>query len=121
MSETEDHDEQPLAIPTEGADGGIDKVHVDELHVRDRVILQTAEGSYLLTVGKNSHCILSSDTPSKTIGQILLRGGTNADVTEYTPNRIFVGGRLAYAVDEGDSSLVTTPVIESLDYEPGLR
>lgn len=121
MSETEAHNEQPLAIPVEGADGRTDKVHVDELRLRDRVILQTAEGTYLLTVGKNSHCILSSDTPSKTVGQILLRGGTNADVTEYTPNRIFVGGRLAYAVDEGDASLLTTSVIEALDYEPGLR
>lgn len=107
------------AIPHEGA--GAEKIHVDALRLRDRVILHTAKNTYVLTVGKNSHCILSSTNPSAKVGQIILRGGTNADVTEYTPNRIFVGGRLAYAFDEDASELVTTSAIESLVYEPGLR
>jgi hypothetical protein len=98
-----------------------DKIHVDSLRVRDRVVMRTSECVYLLAVGKNSHCILNSTNPSEKSGQIILRGGTNADVTEYTPNRIFVGGRLAYVFDEEASSLVTTSVIESLAYEPGLR
>lgn len=120
MSDTESH-EGHQAVPSQRPDGAAGKVHVEELRPRDRLILQTAEGEYLLTVGKNAHCILSSEIPSKTVGQILLRGGTNAEVTEYTPNRIHVGGRLAYAAGEGDSSMETTPVIESLEYEPGLR
>ena len=98
-----------------------EKIHVDALRVRDRVILQTSKSTYVLTVGKNSHCILSSTNSAAKVGQIILRGGTNADVTEYTPNRIFVGGRLAYAFDEDASELVTTSPIESLVYEPGLR
>lgn len=63
----------------------------------------------------------NSTNPSAKVGQIILRGGTNAEVTEYTPNRIFVGGRMAYAFDEEASELVATPVIESLVYEPGLQ
>jgi len=107
------------AIPREEA--GVEKIHVDSLRLRDRVILHTSKSTYVLTVGKNSHCILSSTNPSAKVGQIILRGGTNEDVTEYTPNRIFVGGRLAYAFDEDASELVTTSAIESLVYEPGLR
>ena len=98
-----------------------DKIHVDSLRVRDRVALRTSECRYLLTVGKNSRCILTSTNASEKSAQIILRGGTNAEVTEYTPNRIFVGGRLAYVLDEEAASMVTTPVIESLAYEPGPR
>ena len=90
------------------------KIAVDGLKPRDRVTMQTSRGSYYLTVGKNHHCILASTNASEKVGQIILRGGTNADVTEYTPNRIFVGGRLAYAFDEETSELITTPVIESM-------
>lgn len=104
-----------------GPEGRIEKIAVDLLRVRDKLVLQTARGSYRLVVGKKLHCILSADCPSAKCGQIILQGGTNADATEYTPNRIFVGGRLAYSFDEKDSSLVTTPVIDSLSYEPGLR
>lgn len=107
----------------QSGDGQFDanKIHVDTLRLRDRVIFQTAKGTCLLTVGRNSHCILSSDPMPKKCGQIILRGGTNAEVTEYTPNRIFVGGRLAYAFDEADASLVTTSVIESFVYQPSLH
>ena len=120
MSETE-ASREPRAAPLELGQQGVEKVHVDALRLRDRVTLQTAKGTYLLTVGRNSHCILSSDALPDKSTQVLLRGGTNAEVTEYTPNRIFVGGRLAYALDEADSSLVTTAVIESLAYEPAPR
>lgn len=118
MSDESSPDEIQAILP-EGSE--TDKIHVDALQVRDRLVLRTSECTYLLTVGKNSHCILNSTNPSGKSSQIILRGGTNADVTEYTPNRIFVGGRLAYAFDEEASALVTTPVIESLVYEPGLR
>ena len=120
MSETEGNPE-PHATPQDRRRHGAEKIYVDALRPRDRVTLQTAKSCYLLTVGKNSHCILSSNPMPDKSGQILLLGGTNAEVTEYTPNRIFVGGRLAYAFDEADSSLVTTAVIESLVYEPALR
>jgi hypothetical protein len=121
MSETETSSEL-TAGPLEVGRSAPVKVHVDALRPRDRVILQTAKGSFILTVGRNSHCILSSPAfQNKKTSQIILRGGTNAEVTEYTPNRIFVGGRLAYAFDEAESSLVTTSVIESLQYEPALR
>ena len=118
MSDERAPDEIQTILP----EGSVtDKIHVDSLRVRDRVVLRTAESTYLLTVGKHSHCILNSTNRAEKSGQIILRGGTNADVTEYTPNRIFVGGRLAYVFDEEASSMVTTPVIESLVYEPGVR
>ncbi|MFA7344657.1 MAG: hypothetical protein WC003_10155 [Terrimicrobiaceae bacterium] len=120
MSESRPPDETE-ATPAEGTQGMTQKVHVDSLLVRDRLVFQTADGTYVLTVGKNSRCILNSSSPSKKGGQIILRGGTNAEVTEQTPNRIYAGGRLAYTFDEGDSTLVTTPVIESIVYEPGVR
>jgi len=118
MSDESAPDEIQTILP----EGSVtDKIHVDALRVRDRVVMRTSESTYLLTVGKNSHCILNSTNPSEKSSQIILRGGTNADITEHTPNRIFVGGRLAYIFDEEASTLVTTPVIESLAYEPGLR
>ncbi len=118
MSDERAPDEIQAILP----EGSVtDKIHVDALRVRDRVVMRTAKSTYLLTVGKNSHCILNSTDPLGKSSQIILRGGTNADVTEYTPNRIFVGGRLAYVFDEEAASLVTTPVIESLAYELGLR
>ncbi len=97
------------------------KVDVESLRLRDRLVFQTASSTYTLIVGKDLHCILVSSNKSARGGQVILRGGTNADTTEYTPNRVFVGGRLAYAFEEDSSSLVTTPVIDSIVYEPGLR
>jgi hypothetical protein len=114
----------PASIPSEmaspiSAPAGItlQKISVEELKVRDRVILLTAKGTYFLTVGKKGHAILSSTNSTAQAGQIILKGGTNADVTEYTPNRIVLGGRLAYAFDEETLELITTPVIDSLAYE----
>ncbi|MBE2205103.1 MAG: hypothetical protein IAE94_12275 [Chthoniobacterales bacterium] len=98
-----------------------EKIHVDSLRVRDKVILRTAKSTYVLTVGKNSHCILSAANIPAKVAQIILRGGTNADATEYTPNRIYVGGRLAYAFDEESTDMMTTSQIESLSYEPATR
>ncbi len=97
------------------------KIHVDALKMRDRVYFSTAKASYQLTVGKNSHCILSSPDSSTRVGPIVLKGGTNADVTEYTPNRILLGGRLAYTLEDEATEMTTTPVIESLRLEPGLE
>lgn len=108
-------------IPFVHSTGTIEKINVDTLRVRDLIVACTAGSTYQVIVGKNLHCILTSSNKSARGGQIILMGGTNADATEYTPNRIFVGGRLAYAFEEESSSLVTTPVIESLVYEPGLR
>lgn len=96
----------------------LQKISVEDLKVRDRVIFLTAKGTYFLTVGKKGHAILSSTNSTAQAGQIILKGGTNADVTEYTPNRIVLGGRLAYAFDEEALELITTPVIDSLAHEP---
>ncbi len=105
-----------VTSPQELPSGVIEKISVDSLELLDRLVFHTANSTYTLTIGKDLHCIINSTNPGAKVGQIILRGGTNADVTEYTPNRIFVGGRLAYAFDQDATALVTTSVIESIDY-----
>lgn len=112
--------EAPQIVPFGDPMNTIEKINIDSLRVRDRIVAHTASSTYHVAVGKNLHCILSSTNKSTRGGQIILMGGTNADATEYTPNRIFVGGRLAYSFEQESSSLLTTPVIESLVYEQGL-
>ncbi|MFZ4778306.1 MAG: hypothetical protein ACOYM3_23290 [Terrimicrobiaceae bacterium] len=106
------------AKPIELSESRMEKIHVDSLQLLDKIFFYTAKSTYTLTVGKDLHCLLSSTNPESKVGLIILRGGTNEDVTEYTPNRIFVGGRLAYAFDQDDTALVTTSVIESIAYKP---
>jgi len=110
-------EKNPIGIP----ESGVEKINVDSLRLLDKLVFQTAKNTYALTVGKDLHGILSSTNPSAKVGQIFLRGGTNADITEYTPNRIFIGGRLAYAFEKDTPELITTSVIESIAYEPGPR
>lgn len=102
------------------AEAGVDmpKLDVESLRAGDRIAMKTVDDvSYLILVGRSGHAImLASDDPPPAL-HILLQGGTNADSSEYTPNRIHVGGRLAYAFSAGDESLHTTPVIQSLSWD----
>jgi len=106
---------QPLA-----AEAGVEmhKLDVESLRAGDRIGMKTVDGvSYLILVGRSGHAImLASDDPPPAL-HILLQGGTNADSSEYTPNRIHVGGRLAYSFSAGHESLHTTPVIQSLSWD----
>jgi hypothetical protein len=107
------------AEPVSSVDGAeVLKLDVESLRAGDLLGMQTADGvSYRILVGKSGHAILlASDDPPPAL-HILLRGGTNADSSEYTPNRIHVGGRLAYAFSANDESLHTTPVIQSLSWD----
>lgn len=110
----------PEATKPIAAEAGVDmpKLDVESLQAGDRIGMQTVDGvSYLILVGRSGHAImLASDDPPPAL-HILLQGGTNADSSEYTPNRIHVGGRLAYSFSVGDESLHTTPVIQSLSWD----
>lgn len=105
----------PLLI---GAGVEVLKLDVESLRPGDRIGMQTAdEVTYQILVGRSGHAImLASDDPPPAL-HILLKGGTNADSSEYTPNRIHVGGRLAYAFSDSDESLHTTPVIQLLSWD----
>jgi len=94
------------------------KMDMDSLQPRDVITMQTVDGvSYRILVGANHTAIfLASDNPPPAL-KIIIKGGTNADSSEYTPNRIYVGGRLAYAFSDTDQSLHTTPVIISLNWD----
>lgn len=104
------------------ASGGknVEKLDVESLHARDNVEIRTSEDVvYAVCIGKNLHAILTSSNKQARALQIIICGGTNADSSEYTPNRVFVGGRLAYTFEKDSTTMLTTPVIAAMSYLPG--
>ncbi len=94
------------------------KLDIDSLQARDVITMETEDGvSYRILVGMNHRCVfLASDDPPPAL-EVIIKGGTNADTSEYTPNRVYAGGRLAYAFSETDQALHTTPVITKLSWD----
>jgi len=113
--------ETPPGDPSQATGGkSVDKLDVESLRARDNVEIQTAENVvYSVCVGKNLHAILTSTNKQARALQVIICGGTNADSSEYTPNRVFVGGRLAYTFEKDSTTMLTTPVIASMSYLPG--
>lgn len=110
--------QDPAAPLPSGGGVEVPKLDVESLQAGDRIGMQTADDvSYQILIGRSGHAImLASDQPAPAL-MILLKGGTNADSSEYTPNRIHVGGRLAYAFSASDESLHTTPIIQWLGWD----
>ena len=105
----------PSGIPAPGAP--VEKIDVDALRARDRIEIVTVEGAvYSVFVGKHLHAILTSSNKQARALQVILCGGTDSESSEYTPNRIFSGGRLAYTFEKDTNSILTTPVIQSMTY-----
>lgn len=99
---------------------GVEKLDVESLHARDNVEIRTTEDViYAVCIGKHLHAILTSSNKQARALQIIICGGTNADSSEYTPNRVFVGGRLAYTFEKDSATMLTTPVIAAMSYLPG--
>lgn len=113
--------ETPPGDPSQATGGkSVDKLDVESLRARDNVEIQTAENVvYSVCIGKNLHAILTSTNKQALALQVIICGGTNADSSEYTPNRVFVGGRLAYTFEKDSTTMLTTPVIASMSYLPG--
>jgi len=112
---------QPVACQASGGKS-VEKLDVDSLHARDNVVIRTTEDVvYAVCIGKNLHAILTSSNKQARALQIIICGGTNADSSEYTPNRVFVGGRLAYTFEKDSTTMLTTPVIAAMSYLPGPR
>lgn len=105
-----------------GAEHRTEKIDIEALQARDVIEIQTdGDVVYSVYVGKKLHGILTASNKKGSALYIIICGGTSADFSEYTPNRVFVGGRLAYSFEEGSPTILTTPVIESLSYRPAQR
>lgn len=111
----------PSAVSSTALAGeSVGKIDIESLRARDHVEFRTPDDViYTVCVGKNLHGILTSTNKVAQAFHIIICGGTNADSSEYTPNRVVVGGRLAYSFEKDAESVLTTPVIASMTYKPG--
>lgn len=97
----------PVSPPTVQT---IQKLDLDLLGNGDKVVLRTANSTYNFEIRENYCCKVTPSKPSARTGDAVLMGGTNADASEYTPNRIDVGGRAAYQFADEDSAILTSAV-----------
>jgi len=91
----------------------IQKLDLDLLGSGDKVVVRTANTTYNFEIRDRHSCKVIPGKPSARTGEATLMGGTNADASEYTPDRILVGGRVAYQFP-GEESAVLTSVVESI-------
>jgi hypothetical protein len=89
------------------------KLNLDLLGAGDKVVLRTANSTYNFEMQEHHLCKVVPSKPGARSGDAVLMGGTNADASEYTPNRIHVGGRAAYQFSDEDSAILTS-VVESI-------
>ena len=91
----------------------VQKLNLDLLENGDKVVVRTANSTYNFEMADHHLCRVIPGKPSARSGEAILMGGTNADASEYTPNRILVGGRAAYQFADEDSAILTS-VVESI-------
>ena len=91
----------------------IRKLDLDLLGNGDKVVVRTANSTYNFEMGEHHSCKVVPGKSSARTGEALLMGGTNADASEYTPDRILVGGRVAYQFPDEESAILTS-VVESI-------
>lgn len=89
------------------------KLELELLGSGDKVVVRTANTTYSLEVLEGTKCRLTPGNPKARSGEGDIAGGTNAEATEYTPNRLFVGGRMAFLFN-GDQEAMLTSVVESI-------
>ncbi|MFA7345112.1 MAG: hypothetical protein WC003_12485 [Terrimicrobiaceae bacterium] len=88
----------------------LQKLNLDLLGSGDKVVLRTANSTYNFEMGENHFCKVVPGKSSARSGEAVLMGGTNAEASEYTPNRILVGGRAAYQFPDEESAILTSAV-----------
>ena len=91
----------------------VQKLDLDRLGNGDKVVVRTANSTYNFEMGDRLSCKVIPGKSSARAGEATLMGGTNADASEYTPDRILVGGRVAYQFPDEDSAILTS-VVESI-------
>lgn len=108
--------ETPVAPPAPPAPSSpptvqsIPKLNLDLLMNGDKVVVRTANSTYNFEIADHHCCRVVPSKSTSRSGDAILMGGTNADATEYTPNRVFVGGRLAYQFPDEESAILTSLV-----------
>ena len=91
----------------------VQKLDLDALGNGDKVVVRTANSTYNFEMGDRHSCKVIPGKSSARTGGAILMGGTNADASEYTPDRILVGGRVAYQFPDEESAVLTS-VVESI-------
>ena len=91
----------------------VKKLNLDLLDKGDKVVVHTANSTYNFEMRDRHSCMVTPSKSSARTGEATLMGGTNADASEYTPNRILVGGRAAYQFPDEESAILTS-VVESI-------
>ena len=91
----------------------IQKLDLDLLGNGDKLVVRTANSTYNFEMRDRHSCKVIPGKSSARTGEAVLLGGTNADASEYTPDRILVGGRVAYQFP-GEETAVLTSVVESI-------
>ena len=91
----------------------VQKLDLDLLGSGDKIVLRTANSTYNFEMGDHLHCKVIPGKSTARSGDAILMGGTNADASEYTPNRLLVGGRAAYQFPDEEAAILTS-VIESI-------
>lgn len=88
----------------------VQKLNLDLLGSGDKVVVKTANSTYNFEMADHHLCKVIPSRSSARTGEAMLMGGTNADASEYSPNRILVGGRAAYQFADEDSAILTSAV-----------
>ncbi|MEI6492895.1 MAG: hypothetical protein WCO94_10135 [Verrucomicrobiota bacterium] len=91
----------------------VQKLDLDLLRNGDKVELRTVNSTYNFEMREHHLCKVVPSRPDAKNGDAVLMGGTNADASEFTPNRILVGGRAAYQFPDEESAVLTS-MVESI-------
>jgi len=98
----------------------VEKLKFELLSPGDKLVVKTANSTYNFELARDFHCKVVPSKASARSGEAILMGGLNDDQTEYTPNRVLVGGRLAYQFPDEESCVLTSPV-ESIFWVPAKK
>ena len=88
----------------------VQKLNLDLLSTGDKLVVRTANSTYNFEIGGHHQCRVIPGKASARSGEAILMGGTNSDASEYTPDRVSVGGRLAYQFADEESAILTSAV-----------
>ena len=83
---------------------------LDLLANGDKVVVRTANSTYNFEMGDRRFCKVIPGKSSARTGEAMLVGGTNDDASEYTPDRVRVGGRMAYQFPDEQAAVLTSAV-----------
>ena len=111
-------DKLPHSVPP--AVQSVQKLSLEDLHAGDKVVVKTMNSTYNFEVGENFHSKVIPSKSSARSGEVVLMGGLNLDLTEHTPNRVSVGGRMAYQFPDEESCTLTSAV-ESIFWVPAKK